>query len=272
VSATAVVIGGDIVRLLERRTIHRIDPKTARAAWRAFRVENGYGPDAPLLSPPDSNVKLDKTQHADQYAVVYGLSLSPAGVSGYQVCRYRTAACEAGCVATSGKGGLPAVMAARSLKARFLVHNTSAFVSLLDAEIAAAKRKHGPDLAVRLNTFSDIPWERIVPWLFTVHSDVAFYDYTKWSGRIPPPNYSLTRSCSERMSDAMVAELVTGGQNVAVVFATARTRDLPTTWHGLRVIDGDKTDARHLDERGVVVGLRAKGTMRRNPMGMVRSI
>ena len=35
--------------------------------------------------------------------------------------------------------------------------------------------------------------------------------------------------------------------------------DLPATWYGYRVIDGDKHDYRFLDERGVVVGLRAKG-------------
>ena len=42
---------------------------------------------------------------------------------------------------------------------------------------------------------------------------------------------------------------------MAVVFCET----LPKTWNGFQVIDGDKHDARFLDEPGTVVGLLAKG-------------
>jgi hypothetical protein len=34
---------------------------------------------------------------------------------------------------------------------------------------------------------------------------------------------------------------------------------LPATWHDYPVIDGDTHDLRHLDPKGVVVGLSPKG-------------
>lgn len=34
---------------------------------------------------------------------------------------------------------------------------------------------------------------------------------------------------------------------------------VPAEWNGMRVIDGDEHDLRHLDPRGVIVGLTPKG-------------
>jgi hypothetical protein len=45
--------------------------------------------------------------------------------------------------------------------------------------------------------------------------------------------------------------------------------DLPETWKGFKVIDGDKTDERFLDEKGVVVGLKAKGDAKKDQSGFV---
>ena len=42
---------------------------------------------------------------------------------------------------------------------------------------------------------------------------------------------------------------------------------MPTSHLGLTVIDGDKTDTRYDDSRGVVVGLRAKGKAAQLPVG-----
>ena len=52
--------------------------------------------------------------------------------------------------------------------------------------------------------------------------------------------------------------------NVAVVF-----NKLPETYLGRKVINGDDTDLRFLDERGVVVGLKAKGKAKKDNTGFV---
>jgi hypothetical protein len=60
------------------------------------------------------------------------------------------------------------------------------------------------------------------------------------------------------------------GINVAVVFDTKRGRELPLTWRGWPVIDGDVSDLRFLDESPRIVGLRAKGKARGDESGFVQ--
>ena len=56
--------------------------------------------------------------------------------------------------------------------------------------------------------------------------------------------------------------------NKAVVFNGA----LPSMFKGLKVIDGDKTDMRFLDEPNSVVGLKAKGKARQDKSGFVINV
>ena len=60
------------------------------------------------------------------------------------------------------------------------------------------------------------------------------------------------------------------GVNVAVVFDTRKGQPLPTTWHGVPVIDGDQHDLRFLDNPNSVVGLRAKGPAKKDAFGFVQ--
>ena len=155
-------------------------------------------------------------------------------------------------------------MQARILRTRWLFANPAAFCSLAAAEIDAAYRIHGKRLRVRLNTFSDVPWERVAPWLFTgPRRHVRFYDYTKGWRRADktPRNYRLTLSAGSRTPEAAISAQVARGHAVAVVFPQSRGKALPASLGPNRVIDGDRSDNRYHD-RGVVVGLRAKGTMR----------
>ena len=69
-----------------------------------------------------------------------------------------------------------------------------------------------------------------------------------------PSNYHLTFSCSETNEKIAKIVLQLGG-NVAVVFRN----QLPETWNGYKVINGDESDLRFLDKQGVVVGLIEKG-------------
>lgn len=67
-----------------------------------------------------------------------------------------------------------------------------------------------------------------------------------------PANYHLTFSRSETNHDKAM-ELLGKGVNVAIVFDK-----LPKTFAGFPVINGDDTDLRHLDPKGVIVGLKYK--------------
>jgi hypothetical protein len=240
----------------------------AKAAWAVFRLEHGAAYKATdLLTHPDANYKFAKTP-----VPVYGLSLAPDKASGtYSVCDFSTPECRKGCVAYAGQGEAPNVLEGRVRKTQFLAHNPNAFVTLLHHEISKARKKHvATSVGVRLNAFSDLEWERIAPWIFTLNPYVEFYDYTARPLRDVPANYHITYSRKENTSDDTVRAHVAAGRTVAVVFSTKRGDALPATYLGADVIDGDENDARYGDAKGVIVGLRAKGRMRKNkPGGMV---
>lgn len=260
----------DVYRYLQKQKIVRIDPVVAKKRWSTFRRENGMLGDRPLLAPSYDNMKTDKAGKKG-LAVTMGLSLAQHKTSGVgNVCRWATPACIASCVGKNGGRRWASSQKGAALRVKWLIADPSAFVSLMAAEIDAAYKRYGDELQVRLNTFSDIPWEEVVPWLLSDRPHVRFYDYTKAPNRKPPANYHLIFSASERTKDTEVTSRVAEGENVAVVFSTTRTKPLPETYAGCTVIDGDLHDARWLDPRGVIVGLRAKGSMGKLGSAMVR--
>jgi hypothetical protein len=96
--------------------------------------------------------------------------------------------------------------------------------------------------------------------MFSEFSNVIFYDYTKapiFKRNNLPENYYLLRSHSEKNHGELTAMIARG--NVAVVFDTKKKDELPKTWQGFNVFDGDLDDLRFLDPSNVIVGLRAKG-------------
>ena len=101
--------------------------------------------------------------------------------------------------------------------------------------------------------------------IFQMFPTVQFYDYTKVNNRKVAhiPNYHLTFSKADG-NDMDVRIALSNGMNVAAVF-----RELPETYLGRPVINGDETDLRFLDPQGVIVGLKAKGKAKKDTTGFV---
>jgi len=233
----------------------------ARAIWLAYRLESGYLAEAPYLSSPDSNYKLGLST-----VPTYGLSLAPHRESGWNVCPNSTPECRNGCVSYAGHGGRGSVQSVRRMRTRFLSEHPAAALGVILGEVRRAARKHGR-IAFRGNTFSDIAWETALPELFTI-DNVHVYDYTKRWDRPTSDAYWLTYSRSERTLDADIVARCESGANVAVIFGGIAlpwrgrpAAPLPMTWLGVPIVDGDTSDARYADRRGVIVGLRAKGRL-----------
>lgn len=162
----------------------------------------------------------------------------------------------------------PSVVKSRIAKAQRFMRDRKGYMRDMKLAIAAACRQAQANalaLCVRPNGSTDIAWEGIKDdgglTLIERFPGIQFTDYTKSVTRALrhargelPANYHLTFSRSETNESDCLRVLAAGG-NVAAVFANG----LPETWHGYRVIDGDKHDLRHLDPRGVVVGLSPKG-------------
>lgn len=221
-----------------------------------------------------NNAKTIKSDLAGEYltAIMY---LSPAdSVHGINVCAMaKLAACINGCLHYAGRAQIfPAIHAARIRKTEWFRDDPVGFVDQMARDITSALRKAnkmGVKLAVRPNGTSDIAWENMRGsnglTLMDQFPDVQFYDYTKLPNRKTPANYHLTVSYSEA-NKAYADKVKQTRHNIAVVF---RTKQLPTEYLGRKVINGDQTDLRFLDPAGVVVGLYAKGTAKKDYSGFV---
>ena len=216
---------------------------------------------ARLLTPPGANTKLAKGT-----VPIYGLTLAPAGASGYQLCPWRSPECEAACLGiTSGRSRFSNVQEARIRKTKFLMEDPYFFFRQLFDELSLATRNHAFRFAFRSNVLSDIPWEHVCPEMYTFAD--WNYDYTKSFYRAKQSReldlrLHLTLSYSGHNWDDCREYLRMGG-NVAVVFNVRRDRALPNKHEGWAVIDGDLSDARFNDPvGGVIVGLRAKGNVK----------
>lgn len=204
------------------------------------------------------------------------LYLTPANGSGQNLCALaELARCADPCLHTAGRGAMKSVAMARLRKTLFFLQYRAEFLAMLHAEIEALQKiaaKRGMILRIRLNGTSDIRWELLgVP---QAHPAISFYDYTKIANRTVPENYDLTFSYSGLIEFAPhVKRAILAGMRVAVVF---RTRDRVETmlangetFLGMPVVDGDESDNRPEDPRGVAVALYAKGAAKRDQSGFV---
>lgn len=222
----------------------------------------------PVMKLLATNTKLEKGSKLNWNTK--GLSLAPANLSGKQLCPHRSAGCEAACLNTSGMGVFSNVQEARINKAKFLIEKRADFLAQLNKELQLLHKKalKGEKIAVRLNVLSDLPWHNMID--MSAFPALNFYDYTPNLARMIqflngelPANYHLTFSRKEN-NQAKVELVAAMGGNVAVVFDK-----LPKTYLGKEVIDGDATDLRILDPKGVIVGLKAKGKGKKDTSGFV---
>lgn len=206
-----------------------------------------------------------KTEQGGRVGVMTRILYLTPGV----FCPFASDACRKACLGhSSGRMRLPSSAMARDKRTAAYRAEPEYFLAKLRAELAELvidARRMDVVPAVRLNGTSDLAWERLHGELFRDHGPIQFYDYTKSSKRMEqflrrdrwPANYHLTFSADATTDPdgARCRKLLAVGGNVALPFAS----ELPETWWGVRVLDGDLHDARFLDPAGHIVGLRAKG-------------
>ena len=221
------------------------------------------------------------------------LHLAPASLSGYNTCPKATEGCKTACLNTAGRGGMfkkgestNVIQKARIRKTKMFYENRNEFFNLLVKDITLAikqSEKKGLIPVFRLNGTYDISFEK---YGFTIAYDgytidyaniferfpnVQFYDYTKVLGRKVNgiKNYQLTFSAADG-NDIDVMKAIAQGYNIATVFGIKKTEPMPEYYNGLPVFNGDESDLRFLDPKGVVVGLYAKGKAKKDESGFVK--
>lgn len=211
-----------------------------------------------LLSTNAGNTKIMKSQKGTEYRIA-SLSLYPNDT----ICPAAVlAGCKAPCLVSAGRGAMSNVANGRQNKTDFFMQSPATFVVQLEREIEnfiALCEKQGKRAAFRLNTISDIPWERYnIPQNFPA---ADFYDYTKSAARLgkTPDNYKLMFSYSQEPKyQKQVERAFLTQAPIAVVF---RGRvPVGEYFKGREIIDGDKSDLQNLTEgAGKIVGLKLKG-------------
>lgn len=227
-----------------------------------------------LLTPGTDNPKTAK--NASELFIPFGIVLAPHKSGGVgNLCAF-AAECIKSCLNHQGRGSFGGEAGLRihgSRIARTVVYQKERQwfldrahyeVEKLEANAAA----EGKRLCIRPNMFSDIPWEH--SGLLQAFPNVQWYDYTKNPRRVGQvlDNYWVTFSRDSSKDDETCKKLISEGKNVAIAFDDGRTTngrnlhgikvDAPTTWEGFRAINGDETDARWTDPKGVAVMLRLK--------------
>jgi len=193
----------------------------------------------------------------------------------------RLAGCMTACLSTAGRGAFHQIQRQRKAKTEFFKNDQRAFMLSFAADVwtlarSAAKRKMTP--LVRPNGTSDILWENIEVCdgmnIFQCFPDVQFYDYTKHPSRKlagkTADNYDLTYSFSgiTPLSITHKGLLNPDNSRVAVVFH--KRSEIPASFRGWPVVDGDNTDVRHIEPKTVVVALYSKGKAKRDYSGFVQ--
>ncbi len=219
----------------------------------------------------------------------YILHLAPADLSGFNTCPKATAGCKAACLNTAGRGGMfkkgestNIIQEARIRKTAFFFEERAGFMEWLVADIKLAIKQSAKKSLIpvfRLNGTSDLSWEKyevirdgkLYRNIFAAFPNVQFYDYTKVLGRKTSniKNYHLTFSAADG-NDNDVAKAINQGYNIATVFGIKKTLPMPEEYMGLPVFNGDESDLRFLDPKGVVVGLYAKGKAKKDTSGFVK--
>jgi len=216
-----------------------------------------------LFTSPNQ-FKLLKGQESEGFATI-GLNLSPSKESfrftGVDMCPLASIACIASCLKLSGHNALDMNMISRIARTILWIHAPTTFLHWAGVEIARYKRwahNKGLTLAIRPNLLSDDT--ALAGAIKTLAGmDTPIYDYTAINGALYLSD-GVHRTYSRKEGrDAEALEVLSAGHPVAVVFAG----ELPTTWEGYPVINGDKHDLRFIDACGpVVVGLKVKGVKR----------
>jgi hypothetical protein len=217
-----------------------------------------YFKDRNLLTNGKSNTKTAKNETPTYY-----ISLQPTDLNTKKenLCKFSTKECRTACLQFAGRQSFGNVVESRSRKTELFVNDKPYFVDKLWGELVKLDGK-GKKIAVRLNLLSDVDWETQFKTTNPEYdlnklNHLQLYDYTKDHFKIVSNglrNYNLTFSYSGHNWNHCEKFLKEKLANVAVVFKNV----VPLEWRGYKVINGDQTDERFLEEKGVIIGLKYK--------------
>ena len=226
-----------------------------------------------ILSKGNTNTKTAKNS-----LTTFILYLAPHTQNDKKVnlCPFASKGCIMSCLYTAGMGKFSNVQKARIAKSNFLVNNRKDFYMQLAKEIQNKVKyyqRKGEKIAFRLNGTSDVDHIKALKTyanldIETLKGKAVFYDYTanlKMAIKYKSANNYFVTFSRKEDNESQVLEALKQGINVSAVFKN----ELPRTYKNYTVIDGDKSDIIMLYNKGVILGLRAKGDAKKDTSGFV---
>lgn len=225
-----------------------------------------------------------KTEKNDRETHILYLIPTDKNSKKKNLCPFASKGCAKACLVSAGRGKFNNVRTARANKTEYFVQDPKTFTAQIILEIEfliiRAKRE-GKQIAVRLNGTADIDFlylfKKYHNWDYetkaahpaTNESGVIFYDYTpnphKYK-RYRGTKYALIFSKKEDNPEEVQNVLNEGGK-VSAVFKG----DLPETYNGIKVVNGDLRDDLIIDivndPDPVIIGLKAKGDAKKDTTG-----
>lgn len=219
-----------------------------------------------LLS--NQNLKLEKNE-----IPTFGLSLMPEKRNsfGVNLCEFSTKQCRNVCIVDSGFARYKKVNEARLKKTDYFLTEKSKFMKELWGELNYINLVENKAL-IRLNMFSDIDWHtEFINFGYNLETleNLIFYGYTKSPKILEKSeklsNFDIIFSFSGYNWKLCEYYLKNKICNVSVVFKL-KGKELPKTWNGFEVINGDENDQRLKSIEGVgkIIGLKFKNPIAKN--------
>jgi len=228
-----------------------------------------------LLSKGTTNAKTSKNKLT---TFILYLSPSTQNSKGINLCPFASKGCVKSCLYTAGMGKFSNVQEARTRKSEYLINDKKEFYQQIEKEITNKVKyyqRKEEKIAVRLNGTSDVDHLKGLKSFTNFNfedykKEIEFYDYTKSLKRaikyVNSDNYTVVLSRSEDNEKDCI-EALFSGINVAAVFMD----ELPTSYKGFKVIDGDQSDDIMIKYKGqgIILGLKAKGDAKKDTSGFV---
>jgi hypothetical protein len=188
-----------------------------------------------LLRSGKDNVKLAKSEGYGEY-LTYNLSLMPWKYSGFQTCPIGQD-CHLDCIGhKSGNNVFKTTQIAKIKRTQAFFKIRDEFMKVLQDDLDKAvfpTYKNADTIAVRLNTYSDIPWEEY--GIIDSNPNILFYDYTKLFSRVSirtyhRENYDLTYSLSAKRHNLESIQGLQGHNRLAMVVSRPVYKSIKKTY------------------------------------------
>ena len=212
-----------------------------------------------------SNIKLMKSEKGGFGYRSVGLSLAPNIMNSKRIniCGKNSDSCTRNCLVFSGFNSMS--INSKIKKTDMFLSDRVGFMRKIIVELGyqyELAKLDGLQLSCRMNLYSDLNFMNLKvdgKTIYEWYPQMQHIEYTRYWNRYSKfPNLHYTYSADKaNVTDEDIIKQCKKGLNVAMIYRGK----LPTEWNGIPCINGDISDLRNTDPKGVIVALKHKNSI-----------